>query len=90
MKTERESELRELLDKQHNWPEKFLFKFIYKSNPETEKKLISMFDDTAEITIKKSKKENYNSMSVVYIAKNSEDVLNIYGQVSEIEGVISL
>lgn len=90
MAENKESELRELLDKQHNWPEAFLFKFIYKSNAETEASLKSFFDDKAEITIKQSKKENYNSMSVKYIAKSADDVLNIYNKVSKIEGVISL
>lgn len=90
MGVNRESELKELLDKQHNWPENFLFKFIYKSNPETEKSLKEIFTDGAEIEIKKSKKENYNSMSANYIAKSSDDVLNIYKKASEIKGVISL
>ena len=90
MGVNRESELKELLDKEHNWPEEFLFKFIYKSNPETENKLKGIFDGKVDIEIKKSKKEKYNSMSAVYLAKSSEDVLSVYHKASQIEGVISL
>lgn len=90
MSINRESELKELLDKQHNWPEAFLFKFIYKSNPEIENKLKAIFDKEADILVKKSKKENYNSMSATIIAKSSDEVLDVYQKASVIEGVISL
>jgi putative lipoic acid-binding regulatory protein len=86
----RKSELKELLNKQHNWPEEFLFKFIYKSDADTEKKLRSLFKPGDEINIKTSKKENFNSMSVKAMMDNAEGVLGIYNKVSQIEGVFAL
>ena len=86
----RESELKELLDKQHNWPESFLFKFIFKSNTDAEDKLKDIFNNEAEIKVKQSKKENYKSISATILAKSSDEVLSVYKKASEIEGVISL
>lgn len=86
----RESELKELLDKQHNWPEAFLFKFIFKSSSDAEDKLKDIFNNEAEIIVKQSKKENYKSISATILAKSSDEVLSVYKKASEIEGVISL
>lgn len=90
MDLNKEKQLKELLDKHHNWPDTFLFKFIYKSDPETEKKLKALFPENAEFTIKSSTKNNFNSMSVKHIAKDTKDVFSIYKGAAKIEGVISL
>lgn len=90
MAIDRKAELKDLLDKQHKWPEEFLFKFIYKSGDETENQLRELFTHDAEITIKVSKKENFNSMSVKALLSSATEVLGIYEKVSKIEGVIAL
>lgn len=92
MELNRESELKALLDKQHNWPEHFLFKFIYKSDPEIEKQLRDLFvsEKETEIEIKESKKAKFNSMSVSFFAQSSDEILSIYLKARHIEGVISL
>jgi hypothetical protein len=92
MELNRESELKSLLDKEHNWPEHFLFKFIYKSDPAIEKQLRDLFvsEKETEIEIKESKKAKFNSMSVSFLAQNSDEILSIYHKARHIEGVISL
>lgn len=92
MDLNRESELKALLDKQHNYPEHFLFKFIYESDPGIEKQLRALFvsEEETKIEIKESKKAKFNSMSVSFLAQNSDEILVIYHKVSQIKGVISL
>jgi len=90
MEFNRESELRALLDNQHDWPEHFLFKFIYKSDPAIEKQLRDLFIGESDIQIKESKKAKFNSMSVSFLAQNAGEILSIYNRASQIDGVISL
>ena len=86
----REEELKELLNKHHDWPATYNFKFIYKADESTESSLKELFPIQSEITIKTSKKKNFNSMNVHHLASNSKEVLDIYDKASKIEGVISL
>lgn len=90
MELNRENQLRELLDNQHDWPEIFSFKFIYKANIETEEKLKGLFKENSEIIIKSSKKENYISMTVKHLSSSADEIMNIYAEASKIGGVISL
>ena len=86
----REKELKDLLDHHYDWPDTFMFKFIYKSNQETEDRLKEIFSENSEFTIKSSTKQNFNSMSVKHLASSAKEVMDIYNKASEIEGVISL
>ncbi len=90
MEVNKRNQLRELLDHHHKWPDAFTFKFIYKCDPETELKLKKLFNTQSKITIKSSSKNNFNSMSVVHISSNADEIMDIYQQASEIEGVMSL
>lgn len=90
MASDRKSELKELLDQQHQWPEAFLFKFIYKNEPTTEEQLRALFVEGAEISIKQSKKNSFNSMSVNSFMNSAQEVLDVYAKAGKIEGVISL
>jgi putative lipoic acid-binding regulatory protein len=90
MALNRKSELKQLLDQQHQWPEAFLFKFIYKNDPSTENQLRALFSEDSEIAIKQSKKNSFNSMSVNTIMKSAKEVLDVYAKVGKMEGVISL
>ncbi len=90
MASNKKDQLKELLDKQHNWPDTFNFKFIYKADQNTETRLKDIFPDNSEFKIKISTKQNFNSMNVHHLAKNSQEVMDIYKKAAEIEGVISL
>jgi len=80
----------ELLDHHHNWPDTFLFKFIFKSDPVIEKGLRDLFSSNSDFIIKSSKKKNYSSMTVNHLASSSKEVMDIYGKAAKIEGVIAL
>ena len=86
----KESELKELLDNQHNWPEVFMFKFIYENIDNTEQRLKAFFNKDSDFIIKSSTKQKFNSMTVNHLASSADEVLDLYKKVSEIKGVISL
>ena len=90
MESDKKNQLRELLDQHHQWPDNFTFKFIYKNNSQTEFELKNLFNSNSKITIKSSSKDKYNSMSVIHICSNADEIMNIYLKASEIEGVMSL
>lgn len=90
MDSEKQNKMIDLLNDHHKWPDTFIFKFIYKSDPSTEKSLKDLFSDNSEFILKGSKKKNYSSMSVHHIASSGSEVMEIYKKASEIEGVISL
>ena len=83
-------QLRELLNEHHNWPDVFIFKFIYQSDSDAEVRLKSFFPDKAEFTVKSSTKNKFSSMTVKHVCKDSEEVFDIYQKASTIDGVISL
>jgi len=90
MDSEKQNKMIDLLDDHHTWPDTFVFKFIYKSDPATDKRLKGLFPDDSECTVKSSKKKNYSSMSVSHRASSGSEVMEIYKEASKIEGVISL
>ena len=84
---EKWNSFRELLDSEHEWPGRFLFKFIV---PVAELQRIEAILEGSEISLKASKKGNYVSVSANYWAESPESVINIYKKAGEITGVISL
>tara|TARA_B100000287_G_C20310321_1_gene653547 strand:+ start:366 stop:656 length:291 start_codon:yes stop_codon:yes gene_type:complete len=74
-----------------NWPGKYLFKFIVKSESPHLKVLKTYFESTdAIISEKKSSKKSYTSLSIKVEMKTPEDVINIYIKSSKLKGVIAL
>ena len=75
-----------------NWPSKYLFKFIVKSDPIKIAKIESIFDNTgAVISSATSKNGKYTSVSVHVEMKNPESVISKYQQIGkEVQDVISL
>ena len=82
--------LRVQLEAVHQWPSIFMFKFILPSEEDKISQIKSLFDESAEITIKKSSKGKYTSISVKEMIMKSDDVFDRYTRASAIEGVISL
>ena len=83
-------QLRELLNEHHEWPDIFVFKFIYQSDSGSEEKLKGFFPEDSEFIIKSSTKNKFSSMTVKHLCKDSEEVFDIYKKAATIEGVISL
>ncbi|PEN13576.1 DUF493 domain-containing protein [Longibacter salinarum] len=78
---------RELLDDQNDWPTRYTFKFIAPSD--TVEDLKGVFDDHP-VRVRESSKGNYMSVTAHLRCETSDDVIAIYEEASDIEGVISL
>jgi len=84
--------LKNLLQDTSSWPSKYIYKLIFKSNPENINKLKNIFYETdATFSIKKSKNGKYTSVSITIVAKNPDFIIDKYKIVADqIENVILL
>ena len=84
--------LKNLLNDTSSWPSEYIYKLIYKSNPDNIKKLKKIFNEPDVVfSLKKSKNHKYTSVSVKIIAKNPDFIIDKYKIVADqIENVILL
>ncbi len=87
MQEEQFSEFRKKLDDQHDWPSLYMFKFIVPSGKEDQIKKLFPKND---VVLKSSGKGNYYSVTVQMMLNSSDEVIKIYEEVNQIDGVISL
>ncbi len=80
-------EFKERLDQEHQWPTNYLFKFIV---PAALTEQVSGLFPKESVRIKSSSQGKYQSVSVELVLGSSEEVLEIYEKVHQIEGVIAL
>ena len=79
------------LNDSQNWPGKYLFKFIVKSESPYLNELKTYFKLADAIIIEKhSSKKSFISLSVNVKMKSPEDVIKIYKKSSKLNGVIVL
>ena len=85
------SRLKEQLENSTQWPSKYKFKFILKSNSKDQKKLIQIFKNLkSKISTKHSATNKFTSFTILAELNSSDDVIEIYKLASEIDGIISL
>jgi putative lipoic acid-binding regulatory protein len=84
--------LKNLLNDTSSWPSEYIFKLIFKSNPENIEKLKLIFHEPKTIfNLKTSKNKKYTSVSIKIIAQNSDFIIDKYKIVgNQIENVILL
>ena len=83
--------LREKLTKNHNFPEDYLFKFIFPNNHSKMMQLYQVFDELKyTITTRESKNGKYISASFLTFVLDANQVTDIYQKVAEIEGIMML
>ena len=84
--------LKNLLNDTSSWPSEYIYKLIYKSNPDNIKKLKKIFNEPDTVfSLKTSKNDKYTSVSVKIIAKNPDFIIDKYKIVADqIENVILL
>lgn len=78
---------KELLDDQTDWPTRYTFKFIAPAAQVEELK--DVFGDHP-VRVRESSKGNYKSVTAHLHMSSSDEVLEIYEEVSRIEDVIAL
>ena len=84
---ENDQRFRQLLDQHYQWPAKYCFKFVVLA--EKVEQLLALVG-TGEVSQRPSKNGKYASVSIIIMASSSEEVLQIYGRASSLEGLISL
>lgn len=83
--------LKKNLEENHNFPEDFLFKFIFPNDNEKLTELYQVFDKIQyTISTRESKNGKYISASITAFVLDANQVINLYQDVSKIEGVIML
>lgn len=83
--------LKEKLEEQHNFPEEYLFKFIIPNDSEKVTEILRVFDELKyTLSNKESSAGKYTSVSVDCFVLDADQVIRIYKQVAEIEGVMML
>lgn len=79
------------LDNSNEWPAEYLFKFIVPTDKSKVEEVERAFDSLgAVIVTKKSKNENFTSISVNVQMESAQSIVDKYIMVSHIEGIISL
>lgn len=87
---EAKDRLRQTLDKVHEWPSVYMFKFIFEPEEERLNAVIALFPAESEILRKYSAGGKYLSITVKEVMMNAEDVVARYVRASEITGIIVL
>lgn len=83
--------LREKLETNHDFPEDYLFKFIIPNDQAKLTEIYRVFDGIKHtLTNTDSKNGKYTSLSINAFVLDANQVVNIYQEITKIEGVISL
>ncbi len=83
--------LKEKLEATHDFPEDYLFKFIYPTSEVTMNEIKGLYAGTnAEFDYKASANRKYTSISIKLYIIDADTVINYYKEVAKIEGVIML
>ena len=85
------SRLREELNNTSVWPSEYLYKFIVPTDPKKVEEVENAFDNMGAVMhTTQSKTGKYTSISINVMMESPELVVEIYIEVSNIEGIISL
>ena len=83
--------LREKLTKNHNFPEDYLFKFIFPNDNSKMMDLYKLFDELKyTISTRESKNGKYISASILAFVLDAQQVTDMYQKAGEIEGIMML
>jgi len=82
--------LRASLDKVHEWPSVYMFKFILEPDKDRLDAVLALFPPESEVLRKYSAGGKYVSLTVREVMMNANDVVARYEKASGISGVIVL
>ena len=89
-KNEQYDKLRELLNKEGNWPILYMFKFIIPADNRKIALVESKFSDEATITQKESSNGKYISITVKEVMLNADSIIEKYKEMEGIEGLMAI
>ncbi|MDO9186395.1 MAG: DUF493 family protein [Bacteroidota bacterium] len=82
--------LRELLNKENNWPMVYMFKFIVPADNKKIALVEAKFSDEAVILHKESTTGKYFSITVKEVMLNADSIISKYKEMEGIEGLMAL
>lgn len=83
--------LKQKLDENHNFPEDYVFKFIIPSNQEKITEILRVYDGMKyTLSNRDSKNGKYTSLTINAFVLDSQQVVDLYKKVAEVEGVMML
>lgn len=89
-KEEQFYKLRELLNKENNWPLVYMFKFIIPADNQKIAMVESKFSDEAIILHKESTNGKYFSITVKEVMLNADSIIGKYKEMKGIDGLMAL
>ncbi len=89
-KEEQFYKLRELLNKENNWPLVYMFKFIIPADNQKIAMVESKFSDEAIILHKESTNGKYFSITVKEVMLNADSIIEKYKEMKGIDGLMAL
>lgn len=87
MDPNRKAKLQELIDKHHEWPVDYCFKFIV---PSEQIEMMSQLLPEVEFSTRFSEKGKYGSVSFSLKCDDAEAVMEIYEKVQNVPGLMAL
>ncbi len=82
--------MREALNKVHEWPSLYMFKFIMEPDDHRINAVLAVFPPEVEVLRKYSQAGKYVGLTVKEVMMSADEVVARYDQVALIEGVIVL
>jgi len=83
-----EESFKERLDGYYDWPCAYVFKFIAPADRLDQ--VTGLFAEDVDLRTRRSKRGNYVSVTAEIVMAGSDDVIAIYRQAAEIDGVMPL
>ena len=90
MDQEKYQKLRQQLIDSSQWPSLYMFKFIIPNKDEKLEAVKAMFPSETKFAFKTSKDIRFISITVKIKMKNADEVIGIYSQANNIEGLLAL
>jgi putative lipoic acid-binding regulatory protein len=78
------------LDNNSVWPMKYMYKFIVPNESENEAKVLEHFKDKIKVNKNFSRSGKYISISIITNEISSDNIINRYQSMENIEGLIAL
>lgn len=82
--------LKQTLEKETQWPQKFMYKFIVPNQKEKIDEVKKIFERPDKLNFKVSKNIKYISITSKEWVSSPDEVINVYRQAYKIEGLIAL
>lgn len=83
----RKAKLQELINKHHEWPVDYCFKFIV---PSDQIDMMSQLLADVDFTTRFSQKGKYSSVSFTMKCEDAETVMSVYEKVQNVPGLMAL